>query len=427
MTEEKKENQKADLPLDVTDIEGLGAAGKSLNNALKQVFFTLKILMCIFVFLFVLSGLKTVESGEQALVLRFGKIRGTGRDRLLGPGFHLLLPYPIDEIIRIPVEKKQNIAIDSFWYALGPGEKLGNERPSNPTVPLRPIYDGYCLTRNDPSKETLGVSSQSDYNIVHTKWQLTYKIDDAERFYKNVYVKKPNPGQTYADVIPESLDSFLKFTISDAIVTIMVNYSIDEVIPPKAKISDDVARLLSKKLDDMQSGIKVVSVQLVDYKWPRQVDFAFQILTGIKQKSATAVTEARTFYETKLSEAAGSVELADKLIESLRTDDLTPQNEDLLWEQISGRAKKKIFQAQSYRSKIIEDTRASAEYLQALLPKYRQNPELVLKGIYKDAIEHVLGNADEKMVVQPTETSKGREIRINFSSDPRLKPKDGEK
>ena len=427
MTEEKKENQEVDSPIAEADIQGLGAAGRSLNNALKQVFFTLKILMCIFVLLFVLSGLKTVESGEQALVLRFGKIRGTGEDRLLGPGFHLLFPYPIDEIIRIPVEKKQNIAIDSFWYALGPGEKLGDERALNPTMPLRPIYDGYCLTRNDPSKETVGTSSQSDYNIVHTKWQLTYKIDDAERFYKNVYVEEAEPGQTYADVIPRSLDSFLKFTISDAIVTTMVNYSIDDVVPPKGKISKDVARLLSKKLDDMQSGIKVISVQLVDYKWPRQVDFAFQGLARIQNEHAKTITEARAFHDNKLSKIAGSVELADKLLEAIYADNLTAEDEDILWAQVSGQAKTEILQAESYRTKIVEDTRASADYLQALLPKYRQNPKLVIKGIYKDFIEYVLGNADEKMVVQPTETTEGREIRINLSRDPKLKPKNGEK
>ena len=427
MTEEKNKNQKADLPIAVADIEGLGAAGKSLNDALKQVFTTLKIIMVLFVLLFVASGIKTVDSGEQALVLRFGKIRGVGEGRLLGPGFHLLLPYPIDEIIRIPVEKKQNIAIDSFWYALKPDEQLGNEQPIRFDEPLRPIYDGYCLIRNDPSKETIGASSQSDYNIVHTKWQLTYKIDDAERFYKNVYVEKAKPGQTYADVIPQSLDSFLKFTISDAIVTTMVNYSIDEVIPPSSKISDNVAMLLSKKLDEIESGIKVVSVQLVNYTWPRQVDFAFQASTKAEQEKDKAATEAQTFRDNKLSEVAGSIELADEILKALQEDSLTPEAEDVLWAQVSGQAKTLILQAQSYRTKIVEDTRASANYLQALLPKYRQSPKLVLKSIYKDAIEQILENADEKMIIQPTETSSGREIRINLGRDSKLKPKNGEK
>ena len=40
MTEEKKENQEVDSPIAEADIQGLGAAGKSLNSALKQVFFT---------------------------------------------------------------------------------------------------------------------------------------------------------------------------------------------------------------------------------------------------------------------------------------------------------------------------------------------------------------------------------------------------
>ena len=38
--------------------------------------------------------------------MRFGKIIPVGRDRLLGPGPHWVLPYPIYEVVKIPVGQK---------------------------------------------------------------------------------------------------------------------------------------------------------------------------------------------------------------------------------------------------------------------------------------------------------------------------------
>ena len=114
--------------------------------------------MIVLVLAFLASGFKTVDSNEQALVLRFGKIRGVGEKRLLDPGLHWILPYPIDEIVKIPVQTQVNLPIDSFWYYQTQSEILsGQMRPVRPGSPLKPLQDGYCLTRgesNDKAMET---------------------------------------------------------------------------------------------------------------------------------------------------------------------------------------------------------------------------------------------------------------------------------
>src|SRR4030042_4932878 len=90
------------------------AAGKSLSEALRIIFIVLKIIMVALVVVFLASGFRMVESDEQALVLRFGKIRGVGEDRVLEPGLvgplpwlHNVFPYPIDKIAKIPEPKQQ--------------------------------------------------------------------------------------------------------------------------------------------------------------------------------------------------------------------------------------------------------------------------------------------------------------------------------
>jgi regulator of protease activity HflC (stomatin/prohibitin superfamily) len=408
----------------------LDAAGKSLSEALNVSFIILKVIMIVLVVAFLASGFETVDSDEQALVLRFGKIRGVGEKRLLGPGAHWIFPYPIDEIVKIPVETQVNLAIDSFWYFQTSQEKLsGVDRKVPLDSPLNPLRDGYCITRSEKASEAaiaaqkrddtilraewdifyqdgkLGAELKdfyvgrdpkqphadydgSDYNIVHTKWQLTYQIDDPECFFRNVYVEDINPGDIYFDVITRNITPLLENLFEDVVVTEMVNYTIDEAISSLSKIPTTVKGLLQKKLEEINSGIKVVSVQLTNSQCPRQVKDAFEASLDASQTSQTAITNAKTYAENTTIEATAL-------------------------------AQEKITQARVYRTKVVANVRANADYLQELLPEYRQRPKLVIQEIYLDAIEQILENADEKFFISPDED----EIRTLLNRDPSLKPK----
>ena len=401
----------------------LDAAGKALSEALRISFIILKIIMIVLVIVFLASGFRTVGSDEQALVLRLGKIRGVGEKRLLGPGLHWVFPYPIDEIVKIPVAKKVNLPINSFWY-FQTGEQMLDQGPkSRRSIKpvLYPTRDGYCITRSEKQSKTIAGFTGSDYNIVHCKWQLTYQIDDPESFFRNVYVEDVEPGEIYFGVITKSVKPLLQDLVEDAVVTAMVNYTIDEAISSKDTIPDHVKKLLQEKFDKIESGIKVVSVQLTDVTWPRQVDYAFLASIRASQASQRAISEAKGYAEKTLNEAAGRV--AGELFVVLEDKTVSEQQNELLWSQLAGAAQKKIAQARAYRTKVVETTKANAEYLQKLLPEYRKRPKLVVQKIYQDAVEEVLNNADEKIIIQPTEGTRGKEIRILLNRDPTIKPK----
>ena len=83
-------------------------------------------------------------------------------------------------------------------------------------------------------------------------------------------------------------------------------------------------------------------------------------------------------------------------------------------------------QARAYRTKVVEDARADAEYLHKILPEYRKRPKLVLQKIYQDAVQYVLDNADDKMIIPPSQGAQGREIRVILGKDPALKSKSGQ-
>jgi len=407
------------------------AAGKSLSEALRISFIILKIIMVVLIVVFLASGFRTVEPDEQALVLRFGKIRGVGEGRILGPGLKWVFPYPIDKIVKIPVAKKQNLPINSFWYYQKPSELLppGPETRIRVPATLNPVIDGYCITRGEERSQAVAASAASDYNIVHCKWQLTYKIDDPERFFKNAYTEDVKPGQSYADIIAKSIKPLLEYLFEDAVVSAMVNYTIDEAISSQDRIPKHVKRLLQEKLDRIKSGIAVVSVQLTDITWPRQVDNAFLASIKASQESQKAISKAKGYAENTLNETAGPI--AAHLFEALKDETtlelvlsaVEGEEKELLWSQLAGQAQKKIAGARAYRTKVVETAKANAEYLQKLLPEYRKRPKLVIQKIYQDAIEHVLSNADEKIIIQPTEGTKGKEIRVLLNRDPMIKPK----
>ena len=436
MTEKEQKNaQLQGQPSPKNGEPELDAAGKSLSEALRISFIILKVIMLVLVLVFLASGFRTIESGEKALVLRFGKIRGIGEERLLGPGLvgplpllGWVFPYPIDEIIKIPVSKKVNLPINSLWYQqtaqdLMPKGKQVNKPRIGPT--LDPIRDGYCVTRSDDNERAF---AGSDYSIVHSKWVLTYQIADPERFFRNVYVNLENlqAGQNYADIIAENIADLLRYSFTDAVVTAMPYYTIDEAMFEQVgSVTSHIKRLLQKKLDKIESGIKVVSVQLNDITWPRQVDEAFLDSIKASQSSQQAVSEARTYAENILNEAGGPI--AFELLSAVNDESITEEEKQMLWSQLAGQAQGRLAEARAYQTKVVENAKANAEYLEQILPQYQEHPKLVIQKIYQDAMEYVLKNVDEKMIIQPTEGAKGREIRVMLNRDPSIKPKTGKK
>jgi membrane protease subunit HflK len=415
MAEEEFEQKIDDnVPVAPGREDELDVAGKSLVDALRVSFVALKLIMAVLVLLFFVSGIFRIQPNEQALVLRLGKIRGMGQERLLGPGLQWAFPSPIDEIVRIVTKKKQTLAIDSFWYFQREEDKLKGRKP-RPGRTLSPLRDGYCLTRND----SVAGAGENDYNIVHAKWELTYTIQRPELFFKNIYYNAPAPGQDFSDVVSETLDPLLKAMAEDAIVTTMVNYSITEAIESEPRIPKDVSRLLQSKLDRIESGIQVDSVQISErITWPLQVDGAFQASNKASQTSQRLVTEARAYAEKTLNEAGGPA--VEEVLGALKDPSISGAAREELLSRLTGTCQEKISLARAYRTKTVETAKADADYLAKLLPEYRKRPRLVLQKLYQDAIEEVLNNADEKIFIQPSVGGKGKELRVLINRDPTI-------
>jgi len=403
------------------DLAESDAGTRSLSDALKISFVVLKLIMIALVIFFITSGFETVDSDEEAIVLRFGKMKSEVLKSRSVP--YWIFPYPIEEMIKIPVKKKVDLDVESFWYFQTEAEKLSDTKKQvRGDAPLRPTIDGYCLVRGEAKEGVVGSLSESDYNIVHCKWRLIYQIDNPKEFFRNVYVQRAKPGEVYFDVIKTSINPLIQDIIESSVVTAMVHYTIDEAMFEKVeRVSEHVRRLVQARLDNIKSGITVVSIQLFDITWPLQVDRAFQESITAFQIKQTRVNEARTYSQKILNEAGGPVTV--ELLAVLKDPNASEEKLEFLWSQLAGEAQKKITEARAYRTSVVKNAKANAEYLREILSEYRKRPQLVIQEIYKTAMEQILSDAEEKIIMQPVESQKGKEVRILYNRDPLIRTK----
>src|ERR1700722_889139 len=121
------------------------AGSRALAEALKSSFFIVQVVMVILVGVFLFSGFFKVGLQERAIVLRFGAPVGGEDHALLGPGLHWSLPYPIDEVVRIPYSEIQQVKSSVGWY-FTTSVNEGLEREEMPGPGLNPAIDSYVIT-----------------------------------------------------------------------------------------------------------------------------------------------------------------------------------------------------------------------------------------------------------------------------------------
>ena len=90
--------QKTPAPVTPAD-----SGSQALAEALRSSFGIVKVVMGILFLLFLGSGFFTVGPQQKAIKLCFGKPVGEGDQVLLGSGAHWAWPYPIDDVIKIPI------------------------------------------------------------------------------------------------------------------------------------------------------------------------------------------------------------------------------------------------------------------------------------------------------------------------------------
>lgn len=362
---------RRDLSLPIAEVP-LDAASASLSDALRLSFRLLKISMLVLVGAYFFSGGGCVQPDEQLVVLRFGKITGAP----LGPGFHFSLPYPIDERILVPVRAPKREEIRLFWIRVreeDKGKEIDELSAGGST--LDPVADGALLT--------------GDKNLIHLLVQVTYTIADAAAYVSNVVdeselVRSATESSMIAVVAGQEVDGILRGQSTDT-------------------ISLEVRRRLQRRLDALETGLRVEIVSVESKTPPLQVRRAFTDVQRAESVQLQTIEEARTLSSKTLNAAAGAAheiiyakiqeyERARDGGEEERAEVVRQELIVLLSDRATGEAARLIQEAQTYRENVVQEVDAEVRRFQQLLPTYRSNPAFLVATLWLETQKTILSN-----------------------------------
>lgn len=334
------------------------AGTQALAEALGSSFRIVKLLMVILVIAFLASGIFTVNPNEVAVLLRFGKPAVTESGELLRPGLHWSFPYPIDEIVRIPLGQSRTVVSATSWYATTPEMEAAGQPP--PALPyLRPGIDGYTLT--------------ADNAIIHARATLKYRLHE-----------RGAVGFTFNYADPDAL---LKDVLDNALYFASTRFTADAAIfAEKERFTALVRDRINQGLQELGLGITIETID-VQTSAPIDVRNAFDEVLNAQQIYSTRVSEAEAYARGATNTAIGQASV-------IEGDGLTRSNQ------------------------LVQIAAAEAKSFSDQLPHYQSNPQLFKQRLLTETMRHVLTNAQDKFFVPARQDGAPRELRIQLNREP---------
>jgi len=343
------------------------SGSQALAEALRSSFVIVKIAMTALVILIFAAGFFTVGPQEKAVILRFGKPQGEGQQMLLGAGLHWSLPYPVDEVIRIPITEIQKVTSTVGWYLTTPEMELaGTEPPAGPS--LNPLIDGYILT--------------ADRNIIHTRATVSYHIDDPRTAIFN-FASGTNQQFTLAGV-----SNAVQNAVNEAIILTAAHFKVDDILTrDRVGFQEAVQQRVTDLAEREQLGVAIDQVQVVDTIPPRQLKDVFDQVTIARQNYDKLITVAQANENQILSQAGAQATSITNLAETARTN-------------------------------FVSSVSSEADAFTKLLPQYESNPNLYVQLELAKAMAQILTNVQDKFFLPQSADGKPVELRLQLNREP---------
>lgn len=215
--------------------------------------------------LIVNSGFYTVETEEEAIVLRLGKYIET-----TSPGLHFKVPF-IDK-----VEKVKTTIVHQAEFGFR----------TNNTNERRTFY-----ANEDFDNESLMLTG--DLNVGDVEWVVQYKISDPFK-YK---FKTRDPERNIRDIS----ESIMRRVVGDKLVT-------EVLTTGRVEISSKAKVLMQEVIDKYDMGISVQTVKLQDVNPPESVKASFNEVNEARQEKEKVINQAEREYNKIIPEAKGKAE-----------------------------------------------------------------------------------------------------------------------
>jgi len=276
------------------------------------------------------------------------------------PGLHFKLPWFIDRAYTVPVLKVQSL---EFGYrTLRAGRRTEYAPKTAADRELARILTG-------------------DLNLAQVEWVVQYQVKNANDFLFKIGGSR-DPRENAQDLISDVSEAVMRGNIGDV--------SVDSVITTgREEIADQVKDEMQKMLDDYESGILVIAVKLQTASPPNPVEDAFDAVNRAKQGKERVVNDAKG--------------QRNKMIPAAR-----------------GKRDRAIAEAEGYALRVLMSATGQANAFVSRLREYEKAPEITKTRLYLEAMEEILGQVDEKVVID--ESVKGMIPFLNLDEGERELP-----
>jgi membrane protease subunit HflK len=230
------------------------------------------IVIGIIVLIFLVSSVFTVNPEEIGVIQRFGKYT-----RVVSPGLNFKLPFGIEAVKKVPVERQLK---EEFGFR-------------TKTAGVRTEYAGRAF-----QKESLMLTG--DLNAGEVEWIVQFRISDPYKFL----FKVRNAVSTFRDMN----EALMREVVGDR--------SVSEVLTiGRVEIANTVTTKLQELCDQYETGIKVDQVVLQDVNPPDPVKPAFNEVNEAQQEREKLINQALSEYNKVIPKARGD---ALRIIEEAR-------------------------------------------------------------------------------------------------------------
>ena len=223
------------------------------------------------------SAFYTVAVDEVGVVQRFGRYV-----RTVEPGLHFKLPRGIEKVTKVRVRfvYKEEFGFRTLQAGVRTQYAAGQ------------AYDSESLMLT------------GDLNVAVVPWIVQYRIKDPYQYL----FKVRNVRSTLRDLS----ESTMRLVVGDR--------SINEVISKREEMADQAMGLLQKELDEAETGINVVTIEMKKTNVPAPVQPSFNEVNQAIQEKERMIYQAREEYNKAIPAAKGNAEKTIKAAEGYALD-----------------------------------------------------------------------------------------------------------
>lgn len=273
------------------------------------------LILIVLVILWLASGIYKVNSDENGVVLYLGKYYETTT-----PGLHYCIPYPIGEIKKVSIT---TINKEEF---------------------------GFSSAKGISDEESLMLTG--DENIADIDFEVQWKIGNIKNYLFNIKNQKTTIRSATESVMRE----------------IIANRQIDDILANKKfEIESEAKELLQNILNSYNSGIEIITVQLLRADPPKEVIYAFRDVQTAKADKESKINEAESYNNDIMPKARGEAEAI-------------------------------IQEAEAYKKSVVSKAEGEAERFDRIYQEYKFNKDITKKRIYIETMEEIMKNNDKIIV-----------------------------